>query len=68
MTEGAEPGVGTTRARTLRTLELADFLLIAECVLAIPAKRVAEGSNLLSSCSGQKAGPETACVLAPWGT
>jgi hypothetical protein len=30
-------------------LELADFLLIAECVLAIPAKKVAEQSNLLSN-------------------
>jgi prophage maintenance system killer protein len=46
MTEGAEPGVGTYQAQTLRTLELADFLLIAECVLAIPAKKVAEESNL----------------------
>jgi prophage maintenance system killer protein len=46
MTEGAEPVVGTYQAQTLRTLELADFLLIAESVLAIPAKRVAEDSNL----------------------
>jgi hypothetical protein len=34
MSVGAEPGVGTYQAHTLRTLELADFLLIAECVLA----------------------------------
>jgi prophage maintenance system killer protein len=30
----------------VRPLELADFLLIAEAVLAIPAKRVAESSSL----------------------
>ena len=46
---GAEPGVGTYQAHTLRTLELADFLLIAGCVLAIPAKKVAYESILLSS-------------------
>ena len=31
---------------TVRALELADFLLIAEAVLGIPAKRVAEESSL----------------------
>jgi prophage maintenance system killer protein len=31
---------------TVRALELADFLLIAEAVLAIPAKRIAEESSL----------------------
>ena len=31
---------------TVRALELADFLLIAEAVLEIPAKRVAEESSL----------------------
>ncbi|HXN62922.1 MAG TPA: hypothetical protein VN886_20915 [Acidimicrobiales bacterium] len=49
MSVGAEPGVGTYQAHTLRTLELADFLLIAECVLAIPTKKVAGESNLLSN-------------------
>jgi len=32
--------------KTVRALELADFLLIAEAVLAIPAKRLAEESSL----------------------
>ena len=31
---------------TVRALELADFLLIAEAVLAVPAKRIAEESSL----------------------
>jgi len=31
---------------TVRSLELADFLLIAEAVLEVPAKRIAEGSSL----------------------
>jgi death-on-curing protein len=31
---------------TVRALELADFLLIAEAVLEVPAKRIAEESNL----------------------
>ena len=35
-----------TGAETVRALELADFLLIAEAVLTIPAKRIAEESNL----------------------
>ena len=35
-----------TEPETVRALELADFLLIAEAVLGIPAKRVAEESSL----------------------
>ncbi len=35
-----------TEPETVRTLELADFLLIAEAVLEIPAKRIAEESSL----------------------
>jgi death-on-curing protein len=31
---------------TVRALELADFLLIAEAVLVVPAKRIAEDSSL----------------------
>jgi len=31
---------------TVRALELADFLLIAEAVLGVPAKRIAEDSSL----------------------
>jgi death on curing protein len=74
MTEGAEPGVGTYQAQTLRTLELADFLLIAECVLAIPAKKVAEESNLhladsalhapLAAFAGTEAYPDFATKAA----
>ncbi len=74
MTEGAEPGVGTYQAQTLRTLELADFLLIAESVLAIPAKRVAEDSNLhladsalhapLAAFAGTEAYPDFATKAA----
>jgi prophage maintenance system killer protein len=74
MTEGAEPGVGTYQAQTLRTLELADFLLIAECVLAIPAKKVAEDSNLhladsalhapLAAFAGTEAYPDFATKAA----
>jgi death-on-curing protein len=33
-------------SETVRALELADFLLIAEAVLEVPAKRIAEESNL----------------------
>ena len=41
------PDAGTQLgSRTVRALELADFLLIAEAVLEIPAKRIAEESNL----------------------
>ena len=43
MTSGAHP---QTEADTVRGLELADFLLIAEAVLEIPAKRIAEESSL----------------------
>jgi prophage maintenance system killer protein len=74
MTEGAEPGVGTYQAQTLRTLELDDFLLIAECVLAIPAKKVAEESNLhladsalhapLAAFAGTEAYPDFATKAA----
>jgi prophage maintenance system killer protein len=74
MTEGAEPGVGTDQAQTLRTLELADFLLIAESVLAIPAKKVAEDSNLhladsalhapLAAFAGTEAYPDFATKAA----
>ncbi len=35
-----------TEHGTVRALELADFLLIAEAVLEIPAKRIAEESSL----------------------
>ena len=35
-----------TEPGTVRALELADFLLIAEAVLGVPAKRVAEESSL----------------------
>jgi death on curing protein len=35
-----------TEPETVRALELADFLLIAEAVLQVPAKRVAEESSL----------------------
>ena len=35
-----------TEPETVRALELADFLLIAEAVLGIRAKRIAEDSNL----------------------
>jgi death on curing protein len=35
-----------SEAETVRRLELADFLLIAEAVLEIPAKRIAERSSL----------------------
>ena len=35
-----------TEHDTVRALELADFLLIAEAVLEIPAKRIAEDSSL----------------------
>ena len=74
MTEGAEPGVGTYEAQTLRTLELADFLLIAESVLAVPAKKVAEESNLhladsalhapLAAFAGTEAYPDFALKAA----
>ena len=74
MTEGAEQGVGTYQAQTLRTLELADFLLIAECVLAVPAKKVAEESNLhladsalhapLAAFAGTEAYPDFATKAA----
>ena len=43
MTPDADTQAGPA---TVRALELADFLLIAEAVLGIPAKRVAEESNL----------------------
>ena len=43
MTPDAGMHVGS---ETVRSLELADFLLIAEAVLEIPAKRIAEESNL----------------------
>jgi prophage maintenance system killer protein len=74
MTEGAEPGVGTYQEQTLRSLELADFLLIAESVLAIPAKKVAEQSNLhladsalhapLAAFAGTEAYPDFATKAA----
>jgi prophage maintenance system killer protein len=74
MTEGAEPGVGTYQGQTLRSLELADFLLIAESVLAIPAKKVAEQSNLhladsalhapLAAFAGTEAYPDFATKAA----
>jgi death on curing protein len=35
-----------TESETVRALELADFLLIAEAVLETPAKRIAETSSL----------------------
>jgi len=35
-----------TEPETVRALELADFLLIAEAVLEIPAKRIAQESSL----------------------
>lgn len=35
-----------TEPETVRALELADFLLIAEAVLGVPAKRIAEESSL----------------------
>ncbi len=35
-----------TEPETVRALELADFLLIAEAVLEVPAKRIAEESSL----------------------
>ena len=42
-----EPGASVrTEPETLRTLELADFLLIAEAVLEVPARRIAEESSL----------------------
>jgi death-on-curing protein len=41
------PDAGTeVGSETVRALELADFLLIAEAVLEVPAKRIAEESNL----------------------
>jgi death-on-curing protein len=41
------PDAGTRAgSETVRALELADFLLIAEAVLEVPAKRIAEESNL----------------------
>ena len=41
------PGASVrTEPETVRALELADFLLIAEAVLAVPAKRIAEESSL----------------------
>jgi death-on-curing protein len=43
VTPDADTQVGSD---TVRALELADFLLIAEAVLGIPAKRIAEESNL----------------------
>jgi death-on-curing protein len=43
MSPEASVGTGTD---TVRALELADFLLIAEAVLELPAKRVAETSSL----------------------
>ncbi len=46
MTERAEHTVGTYEPPALRTLELADFLLIAEAVLGVPAKKIAEESSL----------------------
>ena len=74
MTEGIEPGVGTYEAQALRTLELADFLLIAESVLALPAKKVAEESNLhladsalhapLAAFAGTEAYPDFATKAA----
>jgi death on curing protein len=45
MTPDASPRT-EPEADTVRPLELADFLLIAEAVLAIPAKRVAEEADL----------------------
>ena len=41
----AETFLGT-EPDTVRALELADFLLIAEAVLEVPAKRIAEQSSL----------------------
>jgi death-on-curing protein len=35
-----------TEPETVRALELADFLLIAEAVLGVPARRIAEESSL----------------------
>ena len=74
MTEGAEPGAGTYEAHTVRALELADFLLIAESVLAIPAKKVAEQCNLhladsalhapLAAFAGTEAYPDFATKAA----
>ncbi len=59
---------------TLRALELADFLLIAEAVLEIPAKRIAEDSSLhqadsalhapLASFGGEDFYPEFAMKAA----
>ena len=41
------PGASVrTEPETVRALELADFLLIAEAVLEVPAKRIAEESSL----------------------
>lgn len=40
------PGALHNEPDTLHTLELADFLLIAEAVLEVPAKRIAEESSL----------------------
>ena len=37
---------GQAQPETVRALELADFLLIAEAVLGVPAKRIAEESSL----------------------
>jgi death-on-curing protein len=49
MSSAAERGPDadvTHQLGTLRVLELADFLLIAEAVLEMPAKKIAEGSSL----------------------
>jgi death-on-curing protein len=49
MSPAAETGSGadlTSGVDTLRVLELADFLLIAEAVLEMPAKKIAEHSSL----------------------
>jgi len=41
------PGASVrTEPETVRALELADFLLIAEAVLEVPARRIAEESSL----------------------
>jgi prophage maintenance system killer protein len=40
-----EAGI-SAETETVRALELADFLLIAEAVLEVPAKRIAEESSL----------------------
>jgi len=45
MTPDADAALGT-EPETVRALELADFLLIAEAVLQTPAKRIAEDSSL----------------------